>query len=130
MYTAVPQNVCLVRDLWVYGVFLDTVADRLQLLQLLSMAAGEMAAIETAFLNAQWGLLHFHAHELRANLCYLCANDTVASLAAVITAVRNEPTPPSMLPFVDAAGRAFGVFEAWIVAHVWKLEANSKIRGL
>lgn len=94
MYTAVPQNVCLVRDLRAYGVLLDTVADRLQFLQFLSMAADEMAAIETAFLNAQWGLLLFHAHELRANLCYLCANHTVASLAAVITAVRNEPIPP------------------------------------
>lgn len=130
MNTPVPQNVCLVRDLWMYGVRLDSVVGRMQFLQFLSMAADQMDAVKVSFLNKHWGLLHFHSHELRSHLSYLCAADTVASLSALILEVQNNPAVFAMLPFVDAADRAFGLYQKWMVAYVWKLEANAKITDL
>lgn len=125
----VPTAVCVVGDLASTGVRMASVDGRLQFLRFVSIAADEMDKMQAAYLQRRWATVRHFAHNIKSALLYLHGPAVVAALTNIGAAMREsqEDLVFRLLPHVDAAKRAFDVYEAWVVAYTWKLEANAKI---
>jgi len=125
----IPAAICVVGDLASTGVRMGSVDGRLQFLRFVSIAADEMDKMQVAYLEHKWGTVRHYAHNIKSALQYMHGPAVVAALNGIGATMRasQEDLVFRLLPHVDAAKRAFGVYEAWLMAYVWKLEANAKI---
>ena len=104
----VPPNVCRVEQLSKHGLRLDTERGRETMRKVVN--DGEHARLmEKAAKAGQFGRCHYHAHELRAEVLYFCAPDTIVALDKVKMHACNEKTrsKETLLCLVDRAMVAY-----------------------